>query len=59
MLVKFDQDKLVEKVADKLGQTEKEKEMMKDRKYGKLLKWGYVYYPNKCVDKLKTKQCMF
>ena len=57
MLVKFDQDKITAKVVNELGITLSEKLEMNERKFHKLMKWGYVYYPKTCVDTKNPKKC--
>jgi hypothetical protein len=49
MLVPFNQDKIIDSLAKSTGASHEEKEWFMKRENHKLLKWGYVYYPNECV----------
>lgn len=56
VLVRFNQDKIIEALAKSTGASHEEKEWFMKRENNKMLKWGYVYYPNDCV-KPDSEQC--
>jgi len=51
MLVKFDQDEIMEFTIEQKSDQKDLVHLMKDRKYHNVLKWGFIYYPKNCATK--------
>ena len=74
VFAKFDQDELIHETIEELfpkkdcgsaadpdcvSYTDEDREEKKKREFHRLLKWGFVYYPNDCADKSRAKKCVF
>ena len=62
VVVKFDQDEIIEDVVEELYSDLSEEDKAtkrEDRQWHQLLKWGVAYYPKVCTDPKREKKCLF